>query len=212
MLNIFANIPSKNIPRLLTFLEAHTFTFSKGSKILSNIIEDNAICIVKSGIVQMNKIDYQGNTIITEELGENSLFGSFLEDFTSKGHEFKVIEDLELIIIDFNKILNADETLSTTYHQFIKNIISIMTLKIKEQNERLEILSNKTIRNKLLAYFKMIHEKTKSMIIYLPFSYTNLANYLAMDRTAMARELKNLKDEGLILTKGRMIKILYDIN
>ena len=58
----------------------------------------------------------------------------------------------------------------------------------------------------------MIHEKTKSMIIYLPFSYTNLANYLAMDRTAMARELKNLKDEGLILTKGRMIKILYDIN
>ncbi len=211
MTNIFDNIPSKNISRLLTFLEAHIFTFAKGSKILSNIVEGNSVCIVKSGKVQINKIDYQGNTTMTEEFGENSLFGSFMEDFSSGEHELNVKEDLELIIIDLNNILNADETLSATYHQFIKNIISIMTLKLKEQNERLEMLSNKTIRNKILSYLKMMHEKSNSMIIYLPLSYTELANYLAIDRAAMSREFRNLKDEGLIETKGRMVKILYYI-
>ena len=211
MINIFDDIPVKNIPRLLTFLEAHIFTFKKGSKILSNIVEGNAVCIVKSGKIQINKIDYQGNAIMSEELNENSLFGSFMEDFSSGEHEFNVKEDLELIIIDLNNILNADETLSATYHQFIKNIISIMTLKLKEQNERLEILANKTIRNKILSYLKMMREKSNSMIIYLPLSYTELANYLAVDRAAMSREFRNLKDEGLIETKGRMIKILYSI-
>lgn len=211
MTNIFDNIPAKNIPRLLTFLEAHTFTFAKGSKILSNVVGDDSVCIVKSGNLQISKLDYQGNTGISEDLTENSLFGSVMGGFNTSEYDFTVKEDLELIIIDFNNIINADETLSTTYHQFIKNIMNIMVLKIKEQNERLEILTNKTIRNKLLAYFKLMHEKTNSMIIYLPFTFTELAGYLAIDRAAMSRELRNLKEEGLIETKGKRIKILYYI-
>ena len=54
-------------------------------------------------------------------------------------------------------------------------------------------------------------EKTKIMIIYLPFNHSDLADYLAINRSAMARELKNLKDEGLIEIKGKKIKLLYYI-
>ena len=87
-----------------------------------------------------------------------------------------------------------------------------MSTKITNANNRIEILSNKTIRNKLLAYFKVISKKNNSKIIYLPYNYTDLADYLGVDRSAMYRELKHLKDEGLIETKNRKITLkTYDL-
>ena len=84
-----------------------------------------------------------------------------------------------------------------------------MSKKILDNNERIEILTNKSIRNKLLAYFKMMYKKNNSKVIYLPFSLTDLADYLCVDRSAMSRELKNLKDEGFIEIKNKKIKLLY---
>ena len=71
----------------------------------------------------------------------------------------------------------------------------------------MEILTNKTIRNKLLAYFKIMSRKNNSRVIYLPYNYTDLADYLAIDRSAMYRELKNLKEEGLIEVKNKRITL-----
>lgn len=209
MINIFNNISDKNLPRLLKFLEAHTFTFKKDSKLLSSIVEDDVICIIKTGHLQIIRTDASGNTTIIEDLEENSVFGSFINSYKSNEYSYLVKEDLELYVIEFTSIVDTDESLSNTYHQFLKNIVRIMGEKIKENNERIEILTNKTIRNKLLTYFNIMAEKNNSTIIYLPYTFTNLASYLAVDRTAMAREIRNLKDEGLIEIKDKRIKILY---
>ena len=74
------------------------------------------------------------------------------------------------------------------------------------------MLSNKSIRDKLLDYFRILSKKTGSKVIYLPMSYTELADYLAVNRSALSREIKNLKDDELIETKGKRIKLLYYIN
>ena len=80
------------------------------------------------------------------------------------------------------------------------------------KNERIEILTQKTIRNKLLEYFRIEAQKNRSKIIYLKSTWQDLADYLAIDRSAMTRELKNLKEEGFITTKGRVITLLYSFN
>ena len=72
-------------------------------------------------------------------------------------------------------------------------------------NERIDILTRRTIRNKLLEYFKTEYKKHGSRIIYLPFSFSDLANYLAVDRYAMTREIKALKDDGIITVKDKKI-------
>ena len=43
----------------------------------------------------------------------------------------------------------------------------------------------------------------------LPFSFTDLANYLCVDRSAMTRELSHLKKEGFIKINNRQITLLY---
>ncbi len=84
-----------------------------------------------------------------------------------------------------------------------------MNDKLNEKNERIQILTKKTIRNRLLEYFSMAKTKSGSNNIYLPFSFMALADYLGVDRSAMSRELGYLKEEGFIEIKGKRIKLTY---
>ena len=79
---------------------------------------------------------------------------------------------------------------------------------MKEKNDRISIITNKTIRNRLLEYFNVNITKG-TRYVYLPFNFSELANYLGVDRSAMTRELKYMKEEGFIEVKGKRIKILY---
>ena len=92
---------------------------------------------------------------------------------------------------------------------FFRNIFDIINTKIKEKNTRIKILEKKQIREKLLEYFELKYSETNSRFIYLPFTLKDLADYIAVNRSAMFRELKNLKEEKFIAVKGKRITLLY---
>ena len=78
------------------------------------------------------------------------------------------------------------------------------------QNIRIEVLSKRSIRDKLLTYFSILSNKNFSKSITIPFSLTTLADYLSVDRSAMMREIKSLIDEGFIIKESKnKIKLLY---
>ena len=126
----------------------------------------------------------------------------------------------EQLLGNFKSIRIMDRNyrnLSNIYH-YIKNddkfliriAVSVYEKEnqsMKSNNERIEILTNKTIRDKLLAYFKNNTKNSNNRIVYLPFTLTDLADYLAVNRSAMSRELKTLKDEGFIEIKNKKIKL-----
>lgn len=74
---------------------------------------------------------------------------------------------------------------------------------------RIELLSKRTIREKLLAYFTIISTRNISKSFTIPFSLTDLADYLSIDRSAMMRELGILKSDGIIEKSGNRITLLY---
>ena len=203
---LFYEINAREKEKILTYLEAHTLTFKKNMTILGSVKQENIISIIVSGHLQIVKTDYNGNRTIMEELFENDIFGTTISSINNDEYSIITKEDSKIIIIYFNEILNND--LNYTYfNQFLKNLLNIVTKKINSNNERMEILTNKTIRNKLLAYFRIMSRKNNSRVIYLPYNYIDLADYLAIDRSAMYRELKNLKEEGLIEVKNKRITL-----
>lgn len=207
MNNPFFNISDKNKDKLLKNLEANTINFKKNISILSNFKNENIIGIVVNGSVQIIRTDYNGNKNIIEELQKNSLFGTV---FSHINDEYDIVtkEDSQIIIIEYDRIFEFDST-NPYYNQFIKNLLQITTNQIHNNNQRIQILTKKSIRNKLLEYFKIVSKKQGSRNIYLPFNFSDLADYLAVDRSAMSRELKNLKDEGFIEVKGKKITLLF---
>ena len=205
---LFQGISLKSKEHLLYTLESHSFTFPKNTSIMTVIKNDNIIGFVEYGYMQIIRLDANGNTTIIEELTEDSVFGTLLSSLNNPEYDIITKEETKIVIISYDNLIK-EEKVSSPYNRFIKNLWEIATNKINEKNERIEILTKKTIRDKLLEYFKIVSLKNGTKIIYLPFNFTDLASYLAVDRSAMSRELKNLKDEGFIKVDNKRITLLY---
>ena len=76
-------------------------------------------------------------------------------------------------------------------------------------NTRIELLTKRSTRDKLITYFTSLSKKSFSKSFKLSLSLTDLADYLGVDRSAMMRELKLLKEDGFIQKDGNRITLLY---
>lgn len=208
MRKLFNKIESKDQKKLLKLLETSILKFKKDVTIFSNI-QGNIIGIILEGSAQIIRTDYNGNRTIIEELKEESVFGTSISSLYSDECQIITKEDTKVLLIDYDLIITKENNNYSYYNQFVKNLLEITTNIIEEKNDRIEILTKKTIRDKLLEYFRIYSKKRGTKIIYLPFTLTDFADYLSVDRSAMQRELKYLKEEKFIETKGRKINLLY---
>lgn len=115
----------------------------------------------------------------------------------------------KVLVIDYNKLIQPKNLNHVYFNTFLLNLFDITNTKFKEINKRVRILEKKQIRDKLLEYFDIEYNGNPSKILYLPFSLKDLADYIAVNRSAMFRELKHLKDDKLIEINNRKITLLY---
>ncbi len=209
MISLFKDITPDNKSKLLKLLETSNFTYQKGVNIAYLFKDKESIGLVIDGSLDIIRIDYNGTRTIIETIYEDEILGTSLTSLLSNDYEIITREDTKILWLDYKVILGINDTKYSYYNQFIKNLLMIALEKNTLKNERIEILTQKTIRNKLLEYFRIEALKNRSKIIYLKSTWQDLADYLAIDRCAMTRELKNLKEEGFISVKGRVITLLY---
>lgn len=206
MQKLFDKISDKEKDLILKEFEAETLLYKKNSSVLSTN-RSNIIGIVLDGYLQIIKTDYDGKQVIIEELPEGHLFGTTLSNLNNNEVSILAKEDSKVLVIEYSMIFNSNNV-KPYISKFLKNLLDITTDIINERNNHIQILTKRSIRDKLLEYFNL-NKTTGSKILYLPSTITDLANYLAIDRSAMSRELKNLRDDGFIETKGKRIYLKY---
>ena len=74
-------------------------------------------------------------------------------------------------------------------------------------SQRVEVLSQRSIREKLICYFLQLAGNQNSQEFSLPFTMVDLADYLSIDRSAMTREMKHMKEDGLIEVEKKRIRL-----
>lgn len=206
MQKLFDKISDKEKDLILKEFEAETLLYKKNSSVLSTN-RANIIGIVLEGYLQIIKTDYDGKQVIIEELPEGHLFGTTLSNLNNNEVSILAKEDSKVLVIEYSMIFNSNNV-KPYISKFLKNLLDITTDIINERNNHIQILTKRSIRDKLLEYFNL-NKTPGSKILYLPSTITDLANYLAIDRSAMSRELKNLRDDGFIETKGKRIYLKY---
>ena len=205
----FEGLTKFQINKLYNLLGVHIYTFSKNQEILPTIKNENIVCIVTEGSAQIKNIEYNGNEIIIENLGKESVFGTNLSLTNNENYEIIAKEDCQIVVIDYANLINPNNLNHNYFNIFLMNLFDITSEKIREKNERIRILEKKQIRDKLLEYFEMEYKKSYLRRITLPFSLKDLADYMGVNRSAMFRELKRLKEDHLIEVKGKRITLLY---
>lgn len=207
-ISIFKGIDEQNVKYMLKCFQAKSISYKKDTTIISNLANTDIIGIIISGSANLIKSDYNGNRIILERLEKGSIFG---EVFSSYSDELSVIAttDCTVITFDYEHIIKRCKKSCPYHNEVINNMLQLLAKKVSVMNNRIDVLTKKTIREKLLEYFAIQEKENISKVFYLKLNYTELADYLGVDRSALMRELKNLKNEGFIETKLNRIKLLY---
>ena len=205
----FEDLSTSQINKLYNLLGVHIYRFAKNQEILPTIKHKNIIGIILEGSAQIINIEYNGNEIIMEQLSKDSVFSTNISATNREDCQIISKQDTLVLVIDYNKLMNPINLKYSYFNVFLRNIFDIINIKFKEKNERVEILEKKQIREKLLEFFEIEYKKTHLKNIYLPFTFRDLADYLAVNRSAMFRELKHLKEDNFIKITGKKITLLY---
>ena len=185
-------------------------SFSKGETITTYIEKRNQLCILVSGEADLIRYDFNGNKTIIGNFTDNDIFGEALYPANTNNELFvQARKDSTVIFLIYDNIINPCRSDCDFHEEFSSKLQLLMMNKIISLNTRIELLTKKNIRDKLLSYFQLITSKNLSKTFFVPFSLTDLADYLSVDRSAMMRELSHLKEEGFIKKKGNKITLLY---
>lgn len=205
---IFQGISDNDQKKLLTQLYAKTLHYSKGSTVLNNVGKTDMMGIINEGSVNIIRIDYNGTKTIIETLGKDEIF--YAQTFKSDNNELSIItqEESRITLFEYTTMLNIKPRYQDLQRKMLDNFTQIIIDKLNQNMERIQILTKKTIREKLLAYFQNEAKKHHRKVFKLNLSLTDLADYLAIDRSAMMREIKHLKEDRIIIIEKKRVTLL----
>lgn len=184
--------------------------FSKNEVITTYIQKRNQFCILVSGNADLVRYDLNGNKTIVEHFSKNDIFGEVFYIVTVNNELLvEAKTQCEVLIYTYDSLHTKCKN-SCKFHQILtENLPELILNKVTNLNMRVELLTKRSIREKLLGYFSLLSTRNLNKSFILPFSLTDLADYLSVDRSAMMREMKLLKEDGFIEKSGNRITLLY---
>ncbi len=206
---IFQNITENDIKKLLPCLKASVKKFKKNQIIFHQGDFIEKVGIILYGELKIEKIDFWGNSSILKILTNYEMFGEIYA-FEKQPLEVSIISntDSEILFINFNKIITPCEIACTFHTQLIINLLKIFANKTSAMNKKIEILSKRSIEDKLLTYLKSISLKTKNNEFSIPYNRQELANFLGVNRSALSKELIRLEKDGIIKYHKNIFKLI----
>lgn len=211
MINILKNISLfRNVDTLL--LKNVIGTYNLQNRIYNKgktVHDQNEVCsgidVILSGkLVAYSLTSHGSETTVFEftrggVVGANLLFG----DNNKYPLNIYSIEETSLIYIP----KSAVDTLLKD-QLFAIEFIKILSSNSQGLNRKIAIYTQKSLRENLTNYLSAQANIQNSKTIYLPISKKQLADHLGVQRPSLFRELKNMKDEGLIEINNRIITLL----
>ncbi len=209
---LFKDISIEDIVKMLKCLDSRVQEYKKGEYIFLAGQSKPAVGIVLNGNAQVIKENFMGDLAIIGSLQTGDFFG---ETFACTGKKVSPVSVVALdcckvLFLDIGRMTHTCKNSCPFHHQLISNLLSIVAQKNIILNQKISYLTHKTIRGRLTAYFYDCIESENSRRFAIPFNRRELADYLCVDRSAMCRELSNMKKEGILNLKGRIVEWLAE--
>lgn len=197
---VFFGMSDDELKGLLECFNARVRKYEKEEMIIRQGDIISNIYLILDGAVNIEKDSYWGRRIIISRLGKNeNLALSFVG---SKNIESSVdaitVDETLVLILGYEKCTSMCQNACTRHKVLINNLFQILSKENIELIQKIENVSQKTIRDKLLTYLSNEAQKNHSNSFNIKFNRQDLADYLNVDRSAMSFELSKLQKEGLL--------------
>ena len=205
---LFSYITPEEQERMRICFDMHEAVYRNNETVMEYSSSMKKIGLILYGRAVLNCCDAEGNQHIIDELNKDAVFGEpFLLPTDSQHYYVCATEETRVMFIDYEHVIKRCEQACHHHSQMVSNLLQLTAIQSRQQNERIYMLSRSSTRKKLMAYLNALSTEKHSKDLKLPMSYTALAQYLSVDRSAMTRELKNLEMEGIIEKNGKQIHI-----
>lgn len=190
-----------------------TFTcisfFEKDYKKNDIVVKQNELLkyfgIITKGKIVTTNFDYFGNRNILTVFDKGDSFGEAIICMKINfPYEILSMTDSTILWIEYESLKN-----STSYNKILNNLLTIISTKNLILNHKLNVLSKRTTREKILAYLAEQKKSFKNKEnIEINLNRNEMADYLAVDRSNLSRELGKLKKEKIIDFNKNKFKLL----
>ncbi len=197
---LLKGIKEDEIESMLECLSAVKKGYRKGEYVFRRGDRVSCAALLLEGCIHIQKEDYWGNLSILNEISPGELFG---EVYACLGNEKLLyhavaVRDSTVLFMDISRILTACPSACPLHGRLIRNLLTVMASKNKALTQKLEHMSQRTTREKLLSYLSEQSLKAGGPAFDLPFNRQQLADFLSVDRSAMSNELCKMRDEGIL--------------
>lgn len=198
--SLFFGIKQGDLPAMLACLGVYVRSYQKGELIFLSSESIDCVGIVLQGTVHMIHEDVWGDRTVLAFLKSGELFG---ETFAcgSKNNSsvtFYASSFCLIFYLPFYKILHACNMSCVFHHRLIENMVRLIADKNAQLMHKIEVTSKKTLREKILTYLSFQAQIQQNTYFEIPLGRLEFAEYIGANRSALTRELNNMKLEGII--------------
>lgn len=197
---LFANINETDINKLLVCLQGRLKNYQKGELIFVAGHTSPFVGIILSGTANIIKENLYADRMIIRKLTQGDMFGETYACMGLKSAQVSIeaLSNTQVLAIDVERIVASCPNTCIFHRQLNMNLLKILSGKNIQLNQKMFYLSHKTIRNRILAFLYDEANQHKSRSFEISYNRNELSEFLCIDRSALSRELSNMKKEGLI--------------
>ncbi len=182
-------------------------SYKNGEVILKPEEFSRQIMLMESGVAVLKSVNDFGEESILDIYTRGDIFGGVFKPKENVNLYYICAKNTCKVCIPAEKSMTEyTKDQKQRYYELVKSIVED---NFSRQMLHIDILSQRNIRNKLMVYFSAISKKQGNRFT-LPLSLTDTADFIGSDRSAMMRELRKLKDEGIIMSEGRSFCIISE--
>ena len=207
---LFSGIKEEEFPAVLDCLGARTVRAGKGQILFSEGDRAAWVGIVLEGACRVIREDYYGNRSIVAHIPPAGVFG---ESYACAGVEHLPVSvaaetDSTVLLVDCSRILEGCGEQCPFRGRVNRNLLQLVARKNLGLVQKMEILSRRTTREKLLAYLLDQAKANGSSAFTIPYDRQGLADYLQVDRSGLSSEIGKLRREGKLESDKSFFRLL----
>ena len=196
---LFAGLSGAEITSLLSCLGARCRSFRKGEYVLHQGDHLGELAILAEGELHIQRDDHWGNRSILGRLAPGDLFGeAYAMEREGVLNDVMAVEDSVVILLDARRVITACPSACPFHAGVVRNLFSAISEKNRQLVRKLEHLSMRSTREKLMSYLSEEAARQGSDSFTIPFNRQQLADFLALNRSALSNELCRMRQEGLL--------------
>ena len=207
---LFEGIRMEDLSAMMGCIGGKTRSVSKGQVIFREGDPATQVGMVLSGAVRLIREDYYGNRSIVAHIGPAEMFGETYACAGVTALPISVVadENSTVLLMDCRRITTTCSSACAFHSRIIYNLLRLVAVKNLVFDQKIQVTSKRTTREKLMAYLLNQAKLQNSNSFTIPYDRQELADYLEVDRSGLSAEISKLRREGVLESEKNRFRIL----